>query len=151
MRYSSYALIVVICHYFYHLIRNTFVLSDIMTTITLNIILYEVFFWVPALIFEWMDRDGISKEFKRRFKLPEIPSKVKFWDTVISSILNQICQHIVISILMYLVLTKFYESFTSTIFWILVSNSESCSKRRREFWIIIRGLLVFIMIHLFGK
>lgn len=120
MRYSSYVFIVVICHYFYHLFRYTFLLSDLMTTIILNIFLYEIFFWVPALIFEWMDRDGFSKELKKRFKLTEVESKVTFWDTVISSILNQICQHIVISFLMYLVLRKFDESFISTIFWIFV-------------------------------
>lgn len=120
MRYSSYIFIVIVCHYFYHLIRYIFTFSDLMTSLILNILLYEFFFWVPALIFEWMDRGGISKELKLKYKLPEIKTNVRFTDTVIVSILNQIGQHIVISILMYIALKKFDESFTSTLTWILV-------------------------------
>jgi hypothetical protein len=120
MRYLSYLIISIGCHIGYHLIRSIFNTSHLYATLVLFNCMFEILYWVPVLIFEWMDRGGVSETFRKKYKLPHIESNVTFAAAVIGSLLNQAWQQIFLSVLIYCLLSQFNDSFWATLAWILV-------------------------------
>eukprot|EP01080_Neovahlkampfia_damariscottae_P003845 gene3845-7005_t len=120
MRNITYVGIIIFCHGLYHLTRFAFNFEHVTTTVLIYLINFELFYWVPAIIFEVMDRGGVSNEFKLKYKLKEIPTKITTLEMMVYSVLNHLLQHLFIISLIYLLLGSFNDTSISTLFWLLV-------------------------------
>ena len=121
MKNITYGAIILFCHSIYHLTTYIFNFNPVTTIILLYLINFEIFYWIPAIIFEIMDRGAVSNDFKTKYKLKEIPTKISTLEMIVYSILNHILQHVFITPLIYLLLVvNFNDGTFSTLFWLFV-------------------------------